>query len=230
MFTRIGFIIAILIAIAALSITGVAMAQGQAGGSTPTITTIGYGSTNEVPDTATISVGSQTSYPSVSASLSSNAQTMSSVIAALRKMGIPASSIQTQDLSLYEDQQQHTYQVIQNVSVTVAANQVSQVYATAASANANNFGGVAFSLKDSTAARDQALKAALADARHRANVEAQTLGFQVTGVRSTTESTSGVQAPQCTQGCGGGGGPPVQSGQLAVTADVAVTYTVRYKR
>lgn len=233
MSVRIGIILAVLIAIAALLVAGATLATARSGNSTAsaasaadTITTVGHGTASVVPDEATVSVGTQTSSPVARTSLSANAQDMTSVIAALHKLGIPSTAIQTADFSMYEDPQQHTYQVTHDLTVRVSANQVSDVYATTAAAGANSFGGVSYELKDPTSARDQALKAALADARHRADVEATMLGLHVTGVRSTSESPSTITTPQCTQGCGGGGGQPIQAGQVAATADVTVTYSV----
>ena len=107
-------------------------------------------------------------------------------------------------------------------------NAVGPLLDAAVGAGANTSWGVNYGLKDQSAARSQALKAALADARKHANDMAAALGLRITGVAAAEETTFGVSPgpKDVIPGAGGGmGGSPIQPGELTIAANVRVTYT-----
>src|SRR3954466_6660346 len=70
---------------------------------TPTphqITVQGFGSVDAVPDQVAFSFGVQTTARTASAALAANAEAATKLIAALKAAGIPAKSLQTQQVSL----------------------------------------------------------------------------------------------------------------------------------
>lgn len=220
---------------AGLVFAGQAAARGNVGapvraaGTGHTITVIGHGEISVAPDTATITLGVETTGDDAATALSANATKMTAVIGAVEAQGVPSSHIQTNGLSMYFDSQRRTYVANHNVSVKVDdIAKVGAILDAGVHAGANNSWGVSFGLQDPTAAQAQALQAAVANAQSRATAIAQKLGVQVSGVGSASEVSYStppvVYGPQA-------GAPvaasstPVQPGQLSVTADLTVVYT-----
>lgn len=119
-------------------------------------------------------------------------------------------------------------------TVVVTVNEVDragELLDAALGTGANRVGGLRFGLRDTAAARNEAITKAVASARTKADVLAANLGLRVTGVSSVTEES--VSA-----GYGGSTVPmaiampavpsmvstPVQSGEQRVTAQVRVAF------
>jgi uncharacterized protein YggE len=154
---------------------------------------------------------------------------MNAVVAAIEGQGVAADHIQTSDLSLYRDSQSDTYVANHQLAVKLdSLDKVGSVLDASVGAGANNAWGVAFGLKNMAAERAQALKAAITDARSRADAMAAALGVSVTGVASVSESSA---APPIVFGGAVPAAPAaststqVQPGQLTIDADVTVSYT-----
>jgi uncharacterized protein YggE len=205
-------------------------AQVKAGNTNHTISVGGHGEVSVPPDQATISLGVQTQGNDAQAALSSNASKMSAVIAAVEAQGVPSSHIQTSELSMWYDSEHNTYVVTHSVTARLDnVDRTGQVLDAAVAAGANNSWGVSFGLKDPSAARGDALKAAVADSRIRANSMASALGVTVSGVGSASEAAYQVTPPEPVVAApvrsGAAGSTPVQPGQLTVSADVNIVYT-----
>ena len=98
----------------------------------------------------------------------------------------------------------------------------------AVGAGADSSWGVEFGLKDASAQRSQALTAAIADARKKADAMATALGVSVTGVGSASESSYSppIQYGGVVPASGASAAPTqIQPGQLTISADVTVVYT-----
>lgn len=195
-----------------------------------TITVAGHGEVQMAPDMATITVGVQTHDSSAQAALSANSSKMTAVIAAVEAQGVPATHVQTSDLSLWYDSQKDQYVV--NHSLTVRSDtpdKVGNILDAAVAAGANMSWGVSFGLKDQDAAEAQALSVAVTNARARAQAIASALGVSISGVGSASEATYNVVNPQPYYARAAAGAPvastPVQTGQLTVSADIRVVYT-----
>lgn len=90
--------------------------------------------------------------------------------------------------------------------------------------------GVNFGLRDSKQAEQEALRAAVADARSRADLLAGSLGVTIVGVQSASESSyyRGGPYPMPVGVPGkGGDATPVQPGELSVSANVSVAYLIQ---
>lgn len=230
--SRVLALVAILLAIVAIaaSVTGIVYAANGSSSGTTTMRTIsaqGHGSVSVKPDQAVINVGVQTKAPDVNTALSNNSTKLNAVIATLQKAGVPADHLQTSDLNMYQDSQTNNYVVTNTLAVQLDnANTAGSILTTATNAGANSSWGVSFSVKDPSAARQEAISQALTDARQRADRVAAALGLTITRVHAENEV---VPAGTTLQGggLGGGGGAPVQSGETQVTADVTVTYEVK---
>jgi uncharacterized protein len=194
-----------------------------------TIAVGGHGEVDVAPDMATLQVGVQTNGNDAQAALANNATKMSAVIAAIQGFNVPTSHIKTSDLSIWYDSDHNTYVVSHTVTVNLdGTSTVGQVLDAAVAAGANNSWGVTFGLKDDSAARSQALQAAIADARGRANSMATSLGVSITGVGSASETSYSAPQPivyAAKAAAAPAPSTPVQAGQLTITADVSVVYT-----
>lgn len=229
-------IVAVLVLIAVLVIVPAASARGnvgapvKAGATNHTITVGGHGEVSVPPDEATMTLGVESKANTAQAALSDNSSKLSAVIAAVESQGVPASHIQTSDLSIWYDSERNTYTASHQITVRIDnVDKVGQVLDAAVGAGANNSWGVGFGLKDPSAAHAQALQKAVSDARTRANGMATALGVSITGVGSAEEPS--YQSTPVRYGVAAGapapaGAPtPVQPGQLTVTADINVVYT-----
>lgn len=224
-----------LIAALSLSMGQRAFARGNSGAvgnqtspANHTISVSGHGDATATPDKATITVGVQTKGIDAQAALASNSTKLNAVVDAIEGQGVAADHIKTSDLSLYLDSQSSTYQASHQLTVTLdSVSKVGPVLDAAVGAGANNSWGVEFSLKDSSAQRSQALTAAVADARKKADAMAAALGVSVTSVGSASEASfsppipyAGVaRAPNAASSA-----TQVQPGQLNISADVSVVY------
>jgi uncharacterized protein YggE len=158
---------------------------------------------------------------------------MQAVIAAIKGIGIPDKNIQTNGVSLYPiyDQGQTIsgYNASNNVVVTVDdVNQVGAVLDAAVRAGANQATNVQFGFKDESALRNQALAAAAADARGKADALAGALGLQITGIESVAEggvSTPILQQPRpLAVAAAAPAAAPIEPGELEVVAQVTVVF------
>jgi uncharacterized protein len=214
-----------------------ALARGNTGATTAqasptahTITVSGHGDATATPDMATITVGVQTKGTDAQAALASNSTKLNAVVAAIQGQGVAADHIKTSNLSLYLDSQTNDYQANHQVTVSLdSVSKVGPVLDAAVGAGANNSWGVDFSLKDASAQRSQALTAAIADARKKANAMATALGVTVTGVGTASEASYNTPPIQYGAAASAPNAPAaatqVQPGQLTVSADVSVVYT-----
>lgn len=211
------------------SATGNAAPAGQTTTSDHALSVTGHGEVDVPPDMASLSLGVQVKGSTAQEALTKASTQLTGVISAIEGQGVPASHIQTSDLSIYYDQQQDTYVASHELSVRLDdVNKVGPALDAAVAAGANNSWGVNFGLKNPTAAKSQALQAAIADARTQADAMAAKLQVNITGISSASDTATytppirygGVAAAPAPAS-----GTPVQAGQLAVTADANVAYT-----
>jgi uncharacterized protein YggE len=102
-------------------------------------------------------------------------------------------------------------------------NRVAPLLDAAVQAGASAVQGLSFGLRDDTPQRRQALEAAIADARPRAEAAARAAGLTVTGVRAVVEQP--INPPR--GGAGGfGGGDGIATGEISVGARALVTFDV----
>lgn len=155
---------------------------------------------------------------------------MQAIIAAVQSQGVPDRDIQTAQLNLFSDPQANIYQANNQATVrTEDVGKAGEILDAALEAGANASGGIHFSFADQSELEDRALEQAVADARHKAELLATTLGVVLDGVDQLivagpmmTHDASlprGIRAPSHVQAA------PIEVGQLRVSADVQVRYT-----
>ncbi|NMB02762.1 MAG: SIMPL domain-containing protein [Firmicutes bacterium] len=150
------------------------------------------------PDTATISLGVETSNVSAEQAATENAEIMARVMDALRNMGLTTTHISTSGYNIYsyvdtfnrtgDEQGLATYQVYNGITITTQnLDQVGQIVDVAVQAGVNQVQGVSFDLADKQELQLQALKAAINQAQIKAQAMAEAAGTKLGGIISINE-------------------------------------------
>jgi uncharacterized protein YggE len=200
-----------------------------------TLTFSGTGSVDLHPDTATVSFTTVSDDASSQAALDATSQQMNAVIAALKALtnvSIADDDLQTGDVSSYQDwESPRLWHASQTLTVTLHdVSQAGAVIAAGNRAGADQVSGPDFSLKDQHAAYRTALRAALTDAREKADVIAEAMGGHVAGVLSVSEDNQSSPGPiyamaKASSGAADSSTPPIQQGTLNVSAGVTVVFS-----
>lgn len=228
---------------ATLAIAGVAAAQPPPGARPrdprPTVTVTGTAQVMAAPDRAVVRLGAVAEAQEAEDAQARLDEVMHKVLDAIRKVGVPASAIRTEVLSLspvYANRTQPVnrgepqaprisgYRASNVVSVRLDdLSRIGPVADAGVTAGANQLQGVSFELRDSAAARNEALTAATKDARAQAEALASASGMRIDALESIVAGGSSTSGPR----------PylearafetPVQPGQLEVSSSVTATY------
>lgn len=174
-------------------------------GSVGKINVSGVGKSYQAPDVATVSAGVVTQAPTAQAAMSANATKMNSIFASLNAAGIQQRHIQTSQLSLnpqydYENRRQPRitgYEARNTVTArSENLDQVGPMLDALVEAGANNINGINFSIKDAEAAKSEARREAVKDARRKADEMATAAGVRLGRILQMSESTRGYAPPQ----------------------------------
>ena len=255
--TSLVAVVGVVALVAALLISGLLPAQAapaaQTGSTQPvsrTITVVGRGEVKVKPDVATTTVGVEALGPTVDAAMEDAQARMTSVLDALKKLGIADKDIQTSNFSINFERTptepkpaaQATpgafeppagfYRVSNMVQVTIRdLTKVSDVIDTAVKAGANNVWGISFSLDDTDALEAQAREKAVADAKARAESLASLTGVKVGQVMAVSEVVGGSSVPMfasADRAMGlGGGGTPAEPGEVTFSTQIQVIYAIQ---
>jgi uncharacterized protein YggE len=195
------------------------------------ITVTAVGSVDAVPDRATFSFGVTTDGATAKQASTTNAARMKRLIDALKGAGIRAEDIRTENVSV---SRRHSptgetlpgYTAENSVSVRVASPRAGAIVDLAVESGATTTSGPSFDVSDREALYRNALRAAVEEARKKAEAIATAGGISVGDVTRVVE--------------GGGAGPPVyleaaatraaatpiEPGQEKVQATLTVTFAV----
>jgi uncharacterized protein YggE len=227
---------------------------GHAG--TPTVSTSGSASTKVQPDKFSVTVGVETNGTTAEEAAASNADLMDEVIAALRALGISEDQISTSNYSVYpvysvikdvnacrvmegypippECYSDHVitgYKASNSVTVTLDTDGqigAGEVIDAAIVAGANNVHGVYFFVSQETQqeVRDSLIRDAIANARQRAEIAADAVGMEITGVLSV--NLNDVYFPIFSRGGFdfAEAATPILPGEQEVTNTVNVVFTM----
>lgn len=204
-----------------------------------TITTVGSGTAAGAPDIAILDLGVQTANSDVQIAFSEANSRLSAVRDALLAQGIAAEDLQTQGLSLYQEtpydpqtgmpSENVIYRVQNMLRVTVRdISAVGDIISLSVSAGANAINGLSFSLSDPAALQALARERAVADARARAEQLADLTGVTLGAITVVVEGDSGgaVLPFAAMEAAYSMSAAPVETGQLSVTVQVRVTYSI----
>jgi uncharacterized protein YggE len=159
-----------------------------------------------------------------------NAAAMQKVIAALRKAGVAEKDLQTVNLSVepeYNDAGTKVlgYTASNSVCATTSVASAGSVAEAGLGAGADRISGPNLTKADSTKLYDDALRAAVADARSRADVLADAAGVEVGAVVSIQEGSEpsypvaydlAMASPEA----------PIEPGTQDIEATVTITYAI----
>lgn len=186
-----------------------------------TVSVTGVGRVTLTPDWAIFTAGVQTTAPTLSAATQENGARMSAILSALKAAGASERDLRTTGLSIYPQQAPQEgraprivgYQVSNMVTVTKddpAA--IGRLLEAAVNAEANTVSGVTFTVSDPARGRDSGLRAALVDAKAKAEVLARAAGRSIGRALAITE--------------GGAAAPPVPMPMYRRTAELARAQSV----
>lgn len=247
---RSKFYIILTVLVAAVLLTGcagAAFAQGPTETPPPgtpptrTVSVNGSGKVYLTPDIAYITIGVHTEGPKATDAVKQNSDQTQAVISTLKSQGIADKDIQTSNFSIYPQQQfddqgkptgEIKYAVDNSVLVTIRdITKVGDVLDATVSSGANSINGVQFDVENKTAALSDARKAAVADAKAKAQELADAAGLTLGDVQSISEYSSGGPVPMQYEKLAAApqaaGSVPIQPGQLLVTLDVNVVYFIK---
>jgi uncharacterized protein YggE len=208
-----------------------------------TLTVVGEGTVKIKPDIAQANIGVEVMDSTVKEASKGARDTMEAVLEALKEQGVDEKDIQTSGFSVWTERPYGTegpsgdelfYHVSNQVAVTIRdLETVETVLGAAIEAGANNIYGVTFSLDDPSQVESRARKEAVADAQATAKELAALNDVEVGKVVSVSEVigggdgyyASGVREAAVVGGLGGGGGP-IAPGELELTLQLQIVYTV----
>jgi len=208
-----------------------------------TITVVGEGTVKIKPDIAQVNIGVEVIRPTVKAASSGAKDSMDAVLQALKQQGVDEKDIQTSGFSVWTERpygpegpsgDEVLYHVTNQVAVTIRdLDTVGTVLDAAIEAGANNIYGVTFSLDDPSQVESEAREKAVADAQAKAQELATLNDIKLGDVVSVSEVIggrggyyTGVREAAVSAGLGGGGGP-IAPGELELTLQLEIVYTVQ---
>jgi hypothetical protein len=208
-------------------------AHGSAADTTPgSITVVGTGTATATPDRASFSFGTVSQAKTASAALATSSQSVAQVVAALKKAGVAAADLQTADVSLsprFDDKGETILGYTASNTVTAVVRRLGQagpIVDAAVAAGANQITGPSLVASDQAAAYRDALRAAVADARAKAQALAAASGLTTTGITSITEGTDTPVPLAAKQDAAGAAAPSIEPGTQEIDASVSVTFAV----
>lgn len=196
----------------------------------------GSGSASATANQAVVTLGAYTEDPSASEAVEDNAVLMTAVIAAIEDLGIPEDKIKTVSYSVSTDYDWELrrvmgYRVTNMIQVEIDdLDLVGDVIDEATKAGANQVQGITFGLSDDIAEglQNEAYVLALQDARGKANLIADTLELEITGVLSVSESVYYPYTPYravAEAAFDSGASTPIIEGSLSVSVSVQVAFS-----
>lgn len=204
-----------------------------------TISVSGEGEVSAVPDMAVITVGAQAEADTAAEALAATSAAVAAALEVLDAAGVEGRDIQTSGVSLsprmvwpdrngseppriegYVASNQLTVRVRDLASLGVVLDAV-------VSSGANTLGGVTFTLSEPNAARDEARRAAVADARTRAALYAEAAGVVLGGVREIAEEGLSQPMPRMmAEAAMSDAAVPVAPGEVTISARVRMVFDI----
>ena len=198
----------------------------------PTVTVNGAATVSVAADYAQVSLAVETNAAAGADALSENADRMAQVLAALEQAGIPAADIVTDRFYVYTQydytSEKHTYTVTNALTVTVRElGDVGRIIDIALSAGANTCNGITFYSDAAAQANDDALVAAIAEARRKAELAAAACGKTLGDLRSLTEAYGSYGGVRLAKAADMAAGTAILPDGLDFTANVTATFELK---
>jgi len=228
-------IAALTIALATTGCTTKVVTAPASNASLNTVTASGSGTVSAVPDIAVMSFGVSASSSNAKSALDSVSGKATKVSDALKKAGVADKDIQTQNISIYPQNDSTGKVTGYQASLTVSAkvrdlSKLSSVIGAASSAGVDSISGPTFSISEDAPYTDQAVQKAVDDARRKATAMAKAAGKSVGAVVSMTDNGGSPVGPiafSSNLAAGAAKAVPVQPGQLDVTSNLTVVFELK---
>jgi uncharacterized protein len=230
-----------LIAIALL-FTTIATAHAEDAKMIRTISLSGHGEVRAVPDLAVINMGVMSSAPSAREALDANTKAMTDLMAVLSATKIDRKDIATSNFSVNPrlDYGQNNgqppkvlgYDVSNTVSVTLhQLDQIGNLLDKAVSSGSNQINGISFSIANPQSAMDEARKAAVTDAKRKADLYTAATSVSLGNVISISEGGA-YQPPQpmmmqAKAASSDGASVPIAQGEQVIAVDVNMVWEIK---
>ena len=159
------------------------------------ISVSGTGEIRVSADTAVISLGVNARDKDVLKAQQKVNESIAAIRAALTEQGVSEENINTEFINIYvtydyrDDQEEvEAYNASSTLAIKVTEmDKVGALIDAAFSAGANTLNGISFSASDTSEAKAEALREAVADAKNKADVLAEASGLKITGIESLSE-------------------------------------------
>jgi uncharacterized protein YggE len=221
-----------------VALAGVGRPDGAHGTTAPTqsthaITVGGIGSVRAVPNRAQFSFGVTTQGTTAAQAIDANTGLARKVIAALKAGGVASDDLQTEAVSLeprYSDDDGAIVGYTATNSVSATSRDLAKAGAlvdAAVAAGANQASGPSLTRSDQAELYRNALRAAVADARAKADAIAAAGGLQLGEIRSVVEGSSAPPPePLARDAAGEAAATPVEPGTQTIEATVTVEFAL----
>ena len=195
----------------------------------------GHAETTVVPDLAVLSVGVVSTASEVESARVENDRTMRRIVDVLTQQGVDKREITTSQFSLepiYRSDSTNGgagtiggYRLQNTVSVTVYdLTKIGPVIDAVFRAGANQFQGLRFGLRDDRSVRDEVLKQAVLDGKHKADVIADALGVKLGRAVSVSEIGRVVPMTEGFRTTAVQATVPIEAGSLTVDVDASMEF------
>jgi uncharacterized protein YggE len=203
------------------------------------LTVIGVGSAAALPDKAVVNLGIMVSDQDADAAVDRADRVMVEVKQALVVLGIAEADMQTSGFNVWLEERFNPSSLEPDFVAIRAENalaitvrdisMIGDVIKAGLNAGANQVRGITFGLQDTSGVEEQARASAIEQAGIHASSLAEKLGLVIGSPISAAEIRSSGPFPATEfarlQG-GGGGGPDISPGEVAVTVEIEVTYEI----
>lgn len=198
------------------------------------LTFTGSGSAQIAPDSASISAGVTATGRDADAAQDAASRKMRALIDHMKGAGLDADDLQTSSATVSEDwERTGRFVASQSLSIRVEdPERAGALLGEATEGGADTVSGPAFRLEDQRAGYDEALRAAIADARAKADAAASHMDAEVRAVYSIGESDGGGGVPMyaTTEARAVDGATPVPTEQGTQTVAIMVQVAFTYER
>lgn len=205
-----------------------------------TVSVSAQGRASAVPDRASISTGVQTEADTAREAMSRNTAAMTKLIDGLKALGIAPKDIQTTAIQInprYANARDgkppsiNGYTALNQVRIVIAdIKKIGDVLDGALTLGANQLGGIAFEVSTAETLKDEARKAAMVNARRRAELYATAAGVTLGAVLAISEDVR-MGDPGLFQGrartMSAAAAVPVEAGAIDLEATVHVTWALK---
>ncbi|MEM2127312.1 MAG: SIMPL domain-containing protein [Candidatus Bathyarchaeia archaeon] len=203
-------------------------------GQSKTISLSGTGTSYAKANQATLTLGVQTENSSASVAVEENARLMTSIVSALKSLGIGEERMETVSYGInpiYDSNWQKVigYRVVNLIRVRLQElDLIGKAIDVASRAGANRIDGISFGLSSDLQEqlKLEAYRKAINDASTKAKLIAEMLNLKITGVLSFTESVYYPYTPaRGLEITADKGATPIFEGALSVSVTVNIVYT-----